>query len=116
MANAVKAFIVKDGKLLIVKRSANDEQSPGGWEFPGGRLKKDEDPYIGLKREVKEETDLDISIVQVMDVQHFTRVDGQIIKTLIGYDQLLFKERTPRLIEQLHITIGWHFSSNLMCI
>jgi len=35
---AVKAFIVDDNLLFIIKRSDKDVHKPGIWEIPGGRL------------------------------------------------------------------------------
>src|SRR5690242_1955170 len=80
---AVKAFIIKDDKLLLLKRRSNDVHKPGDWDIPGGRLELGEDPFLGLKRETKEETGLDITIQRPLDIHHFTRDDGQIITMLI---------------------------------
>ena len=55
---SVKSFIVHDDKVLILKRSPDDVHKPGIWEIPGGRLELGEDPRIGLKREIEEETGL----------------------------------------------------------
>ncbi|CAN5191454.1 NUDIX domain-containing protein [soil metagenome] len=52
-------IIDSSGKLLIIKRSANDS-SPNLWEMPGGGLELGESPSIGVIREVKEETNLDV--------------------------------------------------------
>ncbi len=35
MVLAVKAFIVNDGKVLIVKRALDEAHKPGIWEIPG---------------------------------------------------------------------------------
>ncbi len=81
---AVKSFIVnKENKLLLLKRRSNDVHKPGNWDIPGGRLELGEDPFVGLKRETKEETNLDIDIISPLHVQHFTRDDGQKITMLI---------------------------------
>ncbi len=80
---AVKAFIVKNGKLFGVKRTKNDPQSPGIWEIPGGRLELGEDPILGLMREIREETGMYVDVIYPMSVRHFTRDDGQIITMLI---------------------------------
>ncbi len=81
---AVKSFIVNnENKLLLLKRRSNDVHKPGQWDIPGGRLELGEDPFLGLKRETKEETNLDIDIVSPLHVQHFTRDDGQKITMLI---------------------------------
>ena len=48
--------ILKDNDLfLIVKRSEDDSQYPGAWEFPGGHLEIGETIKEGLKRELMEE-------------------------------------------------------------
>jgi 8-oxo-dGTP diphosphatase len=80
---AVKAFSVNKGKLFVIKRAEDDVQSPGIWELPGGRLELGEDPYLGLIREIKEETGLYIRPINPMTVRHFERSDGQVITMLV---------------------------------
>src|SRR3989344_5292292 len=82
-ANAAKAFIVKDRKLLFLKRRANDVHRPGEWDIPGGRLNPGESPFLGLQRETREETGLEIEIQAPLDVHYFTRDDGQKITLII---------------------------------
>ncbi len=82
---AEKSFIVNDKKeLLLIKRQNDDAHSPGAWEIPGGRLELGEDPFEALKRETKEETNLDIEILNPFKVHHFERDDGQMI-TMISF-------------------------------
>lgn len=81
--NAVKAFIVKDGKLLLIRRRPNDVHKPGEWDIPGGRLELGENPFEGLKREAHEETGLEIEIIMPIDVHYFTRDDNQKIQLTI---------------------------------
>lgn len=81
---AVKALIVRDSKILLIKRSNNDSHKPGVWEFPGGRLERGENPQKGLKREVKEETGLSINVLNPLTVAQFTRDDKQKI-TMITF-------------------------------
>lgn len=80
---AAKAFIVDDGKLLLMKRSTDDVHKPGWWDIPGGRLETGESPFDGLRREAQEEAKLDIDIIAPLDVRHFTRDDGQKITMII---------------------------------
>ncbi len=87
--NAAKAFIVKDGKLLMLKRRANDPHKPGAWDIPGGRLELGEDPYEGLKREMKEETGANVEIIMPLSVHHFVRDDGQKITLTIYWCKLV---------------------------
>lgn len=56
---AVNAYIFKNGKFLLLKRKT----VPCIWSPPGGRLKINENPIEGLKREIKEETNLEIEVL-----------------------------------------------------
>ncbi|MDO8647193.1 MAG: NUDIX domain-containing protein [Candidatus Diapherotrites archaeon] len=97
---AVKGFIVDDGKLLLLKREPKNVQMPGIWEISGGRLELGESPFDGLKREVLEETGLNVEIVMPLSVRHFTRSDKQTITMIIflckplGNEVKLSKEHT----------------------
>ena len=57
---AQKAFILNDGKILLVKKSADDPHHPNEWEVPGGRMEFEESIEEHIIREVKEEVGLDI--------------------------------------------------------
>lgn len=50
-----------NNESLFVKRSSRSNYAPGCWEFPGGRVEKDEDEITALYREVFEETGLQFS-------------------------------------------------------
>ncbi|MCI1269658.1 MAG: NUDIX domain-containing protein [Ruminococcus sp.] len=62
---AVKGIIYCKGRLLIVKRSEEDTSGSGDWEFPGGKIDFGESPENALKREVYEETGLDVRICDI---------------------------------------------------
>ena len=81
--NAVKAFIVKNNEVLLIRRRSNDVHKPGQWDIPGGRLELGEDPIAGLKREVLEEVGINVEIEMPIDIHHFTRDDGQKITMII---------------------------------
>lgn len=59
---AQKAFIVSDGKLLLIRKSSEDPYHPGQWEVPGGRLRVSEDLDLEqhIRREVWEEVGIKI--------------------------------------------------------
>ena len=80
---AVKAFIVQDKKFLLLRRRSNDVHKPDTWDIPGGRLEIGEDPFEGLKREVLEETKLEVDVLLPVDIHHFIRDDGQKITMIV---------------------------------
>lgn len=57
----VSAIIQKDNKYLLVKQ-AKGLYMEGLWAFPGGKIEKNETPDVAVKREIKEETGLDILV------------------------------------------------------
>lgn len=57
---AQKAFILNEGKVLLVRKSLKDPDQPGRWEVPGGRMQFGEGVDEQLKREVREEVGLEI--------------------------------------------------------
>ena|SRR3989344_6283635 len=66
-----KAVLQKDGKYLILLRSAHAIHFPKHWDFPGGNLEEGEEPFAGIAREVKEETCLDVTPMEVVGVYEF---------------------------------------------
>ena len=59
---SVKGLVFYGDKFLILKRSTNSQGQSGFWEFPGGRLEFGENAKEGLKREIFEETGLQIDV------------------------------------------------------
>jgi 8-oxo-dGTP diphosphatase len=54
------AIIRKEDKVLIAKRKRALMGAP--WEFPGGKVEKDETLQECLKRELREEFDIDVEV------------------------------------------------------
>lgn len=59
MRVAIALIFNSDKKVLITQRSL-DKTHGGRWEFPGGKLEKDETAVAALRREVKEEIGVDV--------------------------------------------------------
>ena len=64
MITVVAALIEKDGKYLIARRSTGTEDVMGKWEFPGGKVEKGETEEHAIKREIKEEFEMDIEAIK----------------------------------------------------
>ena len=63
-ANAVKALIVDDGRVLLMWDPRFEEKDK--WETPGGRLEKGESEEAGLHREVMEEAGIRIKMGRLL--------------------------------------------------
>ena len=61
MKQVVAAIIVRDSKILICQRT-EDQAMPLKWEFPGGKVERDEDLKDALHRELDEELGIDAVI------------------------------------------------------
>ncbi len=59
---AVKGVLIKNNKMLIVKRSAFDETGAGTWESVGGVLEFGDSFEVALKREFLEEVGLNVKV------------------------------------------------------
>lgn len=67
-----KAFIEKDGKLLILMEECHE-----GLDFPGGKIQEGEFDFDKeLKREVREETGLEIKVGKPFFRWHFEFSEG----------------------------------------
>ena len=56
----VRSFIMKDGRVLALKRVQTNSHHPSLWEVPGGKLDRGQDLMSALKREIAEETGLQV--------------------------------------------------------
>ena len=63
---SVDAVIVVDKSLLLLKR--NNEPAKGLWWFAGGRIHKGESLEQSLRREIKEETGLELKTHKLINV------------------------------------------------
>jgi len=66
----VAALIIRDSRILICQRT-EDQAMPLKWEFPGGKVERDEDLKDALRRELDEELGIDAVIGRkVAAIQH----------------------------------------------
>ena len=63
---AVGAIVIRDGTLLMVKRGR--EPAKGLWSIPGGRVEPGEYLADAVKREVREETGLEVEVGELIGI------------------------------------------------
>ena len=68
--DVVAAIIIKNNKFFIAKRNRNKHMGLS-WEFPGGKVEKEETFEIALKREIKEELNIEISIKNKLGEENY---------------------------------------------
>jgi 8-oxo-dGTP diphosphatase len=69
--------IEKDGKILIAKRKTG-KCIGAKWEFPGGKLEENETLQECLKRELKEELDIEVEVKDYIVSSFFVCNDVEI--------------------------------------
>ncbi|MGZ3524258.1 MAG: (deoxy)nucleoside triphosphate pyrophosphohydrolase [Thermodesulfobacteriota bacterium] len=65
------ALIIEQGRILVTQRK---EESSHGllWEFPGGKVKEGEDPREALRRELREELDVEAEVGMIFDAVFYS--------------------------------------------
>ncbi len=79
---ASHALIERDGKYLATRRSALNDYMPLKWDVPGGTVEAGETVEEALRREVQEETGLEIkigSLIHVFTISNPARPTIQIV-------------------------------------
>lgn len=108
MIEVVCAIIQSENKFLIAQRSEK-MSLPLKWEFPGGKVKKEEDKKAALQREILEELEMQIQIIQELTsvVHHY----ADISITLFPF---LCKVKTTNFHKTEHNEIKWETKENLL--
>jgi mutator protein MutT len=65
--NVGLGIVVSHGRILICRRRSSDSFG-GYWEFPGGKIEPGETPADCVRRELREELDIEVTPVRALDV------------------------------------------------
>ena len=120
---AVGAIVVRDDTLLMVRRAR--EPGRGLWSLPGGRVEAGEYLADAVRREVAEETGLDVTVGELVGIfevvgdphyvilDFFARPEGELRTEAssdvdevrwVPLDEVGTLDCTPRFVETLR---GW---------
>lgn len=70
-----KAIVVNaEGKILLLRRSADDDRRPSQWDIPGGHVDEGENPVQAAARETAEEAGISVEAEDMVLVYAMTQV------------------------------------------
>lgn len=101
VARAAKAVILdQSGKMLVLRRSSTHPTKAFAMDLPGGIVEEGETSEIGLIREIKEETGLDIGSDKLILIANYVeKFDNRDVS------RMLFGVKIPG--ESPEIVISW---------
>jgi 8-oxo-dGTP diphosphatase len=104
------AIIVDDKKILCVQRNkARYEYISYRYEFPGGKLEEGENEEEALKREIAEELNLEINVIE-----RFLVVNHEYLDFNLTMHSYLCRANTEKLILKEHIDAKWLYKNELI--
>jgi 8-oxo-dGTP diphosphatase len=101
------AIIIINNKILVTQRSEK-MKLPLKWEFPGGKLEENESKIDCIKREIKEEINIDIEILKKLSNSIYNYGDFKInlipflAKHILGEIKLT-EHRDYKLLEKAEL-------------
>ena len=96
---SVKAILIHDGRVLLLLNGR------GEWDLPGGRPDPGEDFRAALKREVGEETGLDVDVGSALDEHMFEVLRGIFVRILPFACRLIGASRVT--LSREHLEMRW---------
>tara|TARA_R110000796_G_scaffold52517_3_gene123742 strand:- start:84 stop:461 length:378 start_codon:yes stop_codon:yes gene_type:complete len=90
-SGAIVVILNKRDEILILKRLPNDDWAPNKWALPGGKLEENESPLAAAIRETKEETDLTVSQLKIINLKLDNPIASYYTRHYIGDVQIDFE-------------------------
>ena len=103
----VTGAIIQNDKNFLIGRRGKDEKSAGMWEFPGGKLEQGESPKECIKRELKEELNIDAEIGELFFSYTYNY-------THVSYELFFFKVNSffGEPVKSVHDKLKWEKLKN----
>jgi 8-oxo-dGTP pyrophosphatase MutT (NUDIX family) len=100
------------GDLLVLKRSRYTLHRPRTWDLPGGVIKRNELPKVGVIRETAQETGLELELDQLEEIIAIPALCRTILRGKVEVVTAIFKyvldQRHPDInLSREHETYSW---------
>lgn len=104
MLSVACAIILNKGNVLVAQRSEL-MSLPLKWEFPGGKIEDDETPEKCIIREIKEELNIEIEIIQKLEAKIFDYITFSIelipfVSNYIGGELILREHKDSKWLNK----------------
>jgi ADP-ribose pyrophosphatase YjhB (NUDIX family) len=107
------ACIVHEGRLLLIRRA--EEPNKGYWSHPGGRIELGETVFEAIRREVLEETGIQIEPIEIFQVYDWIirDEDGRVrLHYLVNYVRARYVSGEARALSDA-ADVRWVTASDL---
>ena len=103
----VTGAIIQNDNYFLIGRRGKDEKSAGMWEFPGGKLEEGESPKECIKRELKEELNIDAEIGELFSSYTYNY-------NHVSYELFFFKVNSffGEPVKSVHDKLKWEKLKN----
>lgn len=96
----VAAIIIDDGKVFATQRGYGEFKD--GWEFPGGKIEPNEAPEDAIIREIKEELDTEIEVMELLDTVEYDYPNFH-----LSMECFICKIKSGNLVLKEHEAAAW---------
>ncbi len=96
---SIKGVVIHDGSVLLLLNER------GEWDLPGGRPDPGEDHRAALRREVREETALEVEVGEPLDGHLFEVLPGRFVRILPFACRLA--GRADAALSPEHVELRW---------
>lgn len=96
----VAAIIIENGSVFATQRGYGEFKD--GWEFPGGKIEPDETPEAAIVREIKEELDTEVEVIELLDTVEYDYPNFH-----LSMDCFICKIKSGDLVLKEHEAAKW---------
>lgn len=113
MIEVVVGILKQDNKVLVGQRAEGMPYS-GYWEFPGGKIEKDELPFDALKRELTEELGIVVTQAELLFTHSHQYPDKTVSLNIWRVDKFTGQVQAKEHCELRWVTFAEMLELNLL--